>query len=293
VTFKEAGWLLPGNTNAWVSHVFKAQENPDGTFTYWGATGDFNLGERGRNAIDVYRVTLPAPPLPADGPGVVGKAPGVTPRSGGPVCVPGSAFRSATVRARGRRLSFAFDATAPVTIDVFRQSRGRSIGTRLVKRFRGASGAIAWNGRDRRGRPLRSGTYMVRFTARTASGAADRRRFALVLRKGRFRRAPAFARTDSCALLRTFKLLRPVFGGRSRRALGVAFRLGEDAQVSVAVRRGMRTVRRFAARSYTAGTTHRVRVPARRLRRGLYAVRITVRTASGERVTRTLRSRLL
>ena len=69
VDVKEAGYFIPADTNAWVSHVFKAQENPDGTFTYWGATGDFNLGERGRNAVDVYRVTLPAPPLPADGPG--------------------------------------------------------------------------------------------------------------------------------------------------------------------------------------------------------------------------------
>ena len=44
-----------------MSHVFQYQRNRNGTYTYWGATGDFNLGERGRNAIDVYKVTLPAP----------------------------------------------------------------------------------------------------------------------------------------------------------------------------------------------------------------------------------------
>jgi hypothetical protein len=62
--FKEAGWFIPSNANEWVSAVFKSQKNADGTFTYWGATGDFNLGEAGRNTIDVYRVTLPAPPKP-------------------------------------------------------------------------------------------------------------------------------------------------------------------------------------------------------------------------------------
>jgi hypothetical protein len=64
VTFKEAGWLTPENANTWVSHVFDWQRNPNGTYTYWGATGDFNLGLAGRSAIDVYKVTLPAPPLP-------------------------------------------------------------------------------------------------------------------------------------------------------------------------------------------------------------------------------------
>ena len=64
VEFKEAGWFLPANANTWVSHVFKAQKNPDGTWTYWGATGDFNLGLAGRSAIDVWKATLPAPPKP-------------------------------------------------------------------------------------------------------------------------------------------------------------------------------------------------------------------------------------
>jgi hypothetical protein len=61
---REAGWFIPTNANTWVSAVFKMQENADGTFTYWGATGDFNLGTAGRNAVDVWKVTLPAPPRP-------------------------------------------------------------------------------------------------------------------------------------------------------------------------------------------------------------------------------------
>jgi hypothetical protein len=62
--FKETGWFIPANANEWVSAVFKVQPNPNGTFTYYGATGDFSLGEAGRNTIDIYQVTLPAPPMP-------------------------------------------------------------------------------------------------------------------------------------------------------------------------------------------------------------------------------------
>ncbi len=62
IDFKETGYFIPANANQWVSAVFKMQKNRDGTYTYWGATGDFNLGTVGRNAIDVWKVRLPAPP---------------------------------------------------------------------------------------------------------------------------------------------------------------------------------------------------------------------------------------
>ena len=65
IRFKEAGYFIPANANTWVSHVFKVKRRPNGDFTYWGITGDFNLGEDGRDAIDVYKVTLPPPPRPA------------------------------------------------------------------------------------------------------------------------------------------------------------------------------------------------------------------------------------
>ena len=64
VDFKSAGYLIPANANEWVSHIFKTRLNKDGSYTYFGAAGDFNLGERGRNAIDIYKVRLPAPPKP-------------------------------------------------------------------------------------------------------------------------------------------------------------------------------------------------------------------------------------
>ncbi len=67
VEFTSAGWFIPENANTWTSAIFKTRANADGTFTYWGATGDFFIGANGRSAIDVYEVTLPAPPLPAGG----------------------------------------------------------------------------------------------------------------------------------------------------------------------------------------------------------------------------------
>ena len=64
IEFSEAGYFIPENANTWVSAVFDYERNKDGSFTYWGATGDTQLGI-GRAAVDVYKVTLPAPPTPA------------------------------------------------------------------------------------------------------------------------------------------------------------------------------------------------------------------------------------
>ncbi len=68
VDFKQAGWFTPENANQWSSAIFKTETNPDGSETYYGASGDFALGEAGRNSIDVYKVTLPPAPQAA-GPG--------------------------------------------------------------------------------------------------------------------------------------------------------------------------------------------------------------------------------
>ncbi|HWH06159.1 MAG TPA: hypothetical protein VNT23_06960 [Gaiellaceae bacterium] len=65
VEARNVAWFIPENANTWTSHVFKLRENADGTFTYWGATGDFLIDGTGRSAIDVWEVTLPAPPKPA------------------------------------------------------------------------------------------------------------------------------------------------------------------------------------------------------------------------------------
>ncbi len=86
--FKEAGYFIPENANEWVSQIFKVQRNDDGTFTYFGATGDGIVGAgAGRSAIDVYKVTLPAPPTPARVAGIPGTGDGFRPSpvsEGGP-----------------------------------------------------------------------------------------------------------------------------------------------------------------------------------------------------------------
>ena len=69
VDFQKAGHFIPENANQWVSAIFKVERNPNGSYTYYGATGDFNLAAAGRNAIDVYKVTLGAPPRPLGGGG--------------------------------------------------------------------------------------------------------------------------------------------------------------------------------------------------------------------------------
>jgi hypothetical protein len=305
VSIKEAGHFIPVNANEWVSHIFKAQENPDGSFTYFGATGDFNLGEDGRNAIDVYQVTLPAPPKPADGPGLVGRKrvpdpqrPGqmidVTTQSGAPQCVPNSAFRAATVQTRGRRTGFAFQATGPVTVDVFRQSAGRRVtGERLVRRFANLRNGRQFDGRDRRGRRLSDGYYVVRFGARGENGVVEYRRVPLLRRNGRFTKVPAYSGQDSCGLVRSFKLERPVFGGRGNRALNIAFRLGDEGRATVTVARTTgKVVKTFPERSYRGGQVHRLRLTAKakRFPRGRYIITLTVRGPGGETITQRLRA---
>jgi hypothetical protein len=65
IDFKEAAYFRPENADEWVSAVYRVDRNPDGSFTYWGTAGDFNFGNAGRNSVDLYKVTLPAPPAPA------------------------------------------------------------------------------------------------------------------------------------------------------------------------------------------------------------------------------------
>jgi hypothetical protein len=201
-------------------------------------------------------------------------------------------IRSATVRRQGRRLGFAFRSSAPVTIDLFGISRGgRVTGERLVRRFPNVEGTVRWNGRDSNGRRLPDGHYVVRFAARTPAGPVYERRIPLVRRNGRFRRLRSYERQDGCGLLRRFKLLRPVFGGRTSRPLTIAVRFGADARASLVVRRrGGRVVKRFREQRYRGGLVHRKRINvrlARRLRRGQYTVTIRVRDGS-----RTIRATL-
>jgi hypothetical protein len=181
-----------------------------------------------------------------------------------------------------------------VTIDLFRQSKGRQVtGEQLVRRFRDVEGRVRFNGRDRRGKRLRDGYYVARFSVRTAAGATEFRRIALLRRGGGFRRLPAYAAQDACGLVRSFKLERPVFGGPTNRALNIGFRFGDEARATVTVARaGGQVVKAFPERSFRGGQTHRLRLTAKRSRfpRGRYVVTLTARNGAGETTTRRLRA---
>jgi len=239
---------------------------------------------------------------PGPGPGGTSD-PGPGSRPGGPsgtpdagACVSTAGFRSTSGAPRGGRAALKGGRRVgrAVTVDIFQQSRGsRIVGERLVARFTGRKGSFAWNGRGNRGRKrLTDGYYFVRYRMGLEGGRKDVRRETLRRSKGRFSRRASFYRRESCGLLRSYKLERPVFGGRGRRALGVAFKLAAPSRVAVEVLRGSRVVRRYPTVTRPGGVTQRLRF-AGRGPRGDYRFRLTARRPDGTAVRAILTARRL
>ena len=279
IDFNRAGYFIPANANQWVSHVFKVQQNKDGSFTYWGATGDFALGDAGRNAIDIYKVTLPAPPKPRTASGdppagtptfPVSDNRGVEEGADPPACASASGFDAVRARPRGKRVRFSFSRRSAngVKVEVMQKSRGRRIVGKRIAVFKNKKKAFTWSGKR-----AKDGYLQVRFTTKAPNGKNDVRHVGLRRVKGKFRQIGAFDRRESCALVNYFRVRSPVFGGKARRPLAVAFRLSQQASVSFVVRRGDRVVKRIKAKSYNAGgrRTMTVRL-GRKAKRGLYSV---------------------
>src|SRR3954454_3012452 len=248
-----------------------------------GDPGTLVVATYGRGAY-TYRFPVSAAPLP-----------GITPKPTPTACAASGGFTRANVRVlrRGVRFDVARRASAKASVDVFQVSSGRRVlAQRLVKRFRNVTGSFSWSGRTgSRGR-LRDGYYFARFSEAFGGGRVDVRRVTLQRVHGRFHLRPSFYRRASCGLLTSYKLERPVFGGRSTRALNAAYRLSSAGRVTVTVRRSGRLVRRFKTTSARAHHTYRLRLSARRLKRGTYTVRL--QAVSGSRkVTATLTSRRL
>jgi hypothetical protein len=312
VDFKLAGYFVPENANEWTSHVFKVQQNQDGSFTYWGAAGDFALGDAGRNAIEVWKVTLPAPPKPRftggqvppgnTGPPTaegepegtptfpISDARGVEKGAEPPACASASGFDfiRAKPRSNRKRVRFSFGASNRVDATIFRQATGRRIARRRVKTFRNRNRAFTWAPRR-----ARNGYYDVRLRTEAPNGRTDTQHVSLRRKRGRFFLLPYFDRRSTCALLKYSSLGRSVFGGRRRVPLRIRFNLAQDATVAIEVRhRSGKVVRRFKAKSYERGkTTKRVRL-GRRAKRGAY--RVTFKADRPGRAAQvTLRSRKL
>ena len=199
-----------------------------------------------------------------------------------------------TPAGRGARFAFARKVSAKATVSVFQQSAGRTItGERLVARFANRATSFTWNGRaTRRGRRVADGFYLVRYAIGRGAGA-DVRRVVLERRRGRFIKRADFHRRATCDALPSFKLERPVFGGRTNRALNVSFRLADPARATVTVLRGAKVVKRFGPTQRRAGVTQRVRLGAKGLPRGNYRVRISLTVAGGKALTLTLTTRRL
>ena len=190
-------------------------------------------------------------------------------------CTGDAGFRSVSAKPRGTgvRFSFTRTRTGAVKIEVFQVSQGRRIiKERRVARFRRPA---TWKGR------VPDGYYFARFTMT----GRDVRRVVLRRHDGRFTRVARHYRRGDCELLRSFKLQRPVFGGRQRTPLRAAYRLTRASQVRVELLRGRRVVARRTA-SAQGGRTYRVAFKPKR--RGVYRVRITAGT-----VTSTLTARRL
>ena len=265
IDFERAGYFIPENANEWTSHIFKVERNPDGSFTYWGAAGDFALGDAGRNAIDIYKATLPPPPKPRGA-----SLPG-TPRfpDSTQACATASGFANITSKPRKRRnrVRFRFSAADSVNATVFRRSKGRRIVRRKVKTFRNRDSTFTWAPRR-----VRNGFYDVRFVTRAPNGNKDVRHMSVRRRNGRFYNLPAFDRRSTCSLVRYYSLGRSVFGGRKRKGLRVRFNLDEASDVSITVKRRGKVVRRLKEKSYSSGkNVRRIRL-GRKAKRGPYRV---------------------
>jgi hypothetical protein len=188
-------------------------------------------------------------------------------------CTGDAGFRSVSATPKGRRvrLGFARARAGAVKIEVFQVSQGRRIiKERRVARFRKAA---TWRGRGP------AGYYFVRFTM----AGRDVRRIVLRKQDGRFRKVARHYRRGDCELLRSYKLQRPVFGGRQRTPLRVAFRLTREASVTITVTRGKRAV---ARRTVNAAGNRTYRLALRPRARGVYRVRLAV---GGVRETLTAR----
>ena len=230
--FKQTGWFIPAQADEWVSHVFKVQRNANDTFTYWGVAGDFNLGSAGRNAIDIWKVTMPAPPAPTS------LQPGVGRGFDSRLCVPAraKAGKSRIGPARIRRSGKVFKARYRS-----RGRRGRVIRYCLRNRAKGRF----YVGSTRKG--------TIEFVASTA-----RRHSTSKYRPGK--------RVKRSRIRGTRRIARGVFLGRGKRSRAVyGVRRGKVTFVASVSRNQWRKPRRLVKRLRVLKLTPKAK---RRPRRG-------------------------
>lgn len=98
---------------------------------------------------------------------------------------------------------------------------------------------------------------------------------------------PPVATTTKRRLIQSFRLNRPVFGGRKRNRLLIRYRLREAGRVTVSLYRGNKRVRRLSRGNRVANRTYSVRLRPRKLKRGAtYTIRLSVLSADGKATQR-------
>src|SRR4051812_1995637 len=218
----------------------------DVSFDMGGGCGKFDYGYgRGSNAVSVPGVTAAAAAN-------VGRCPARA-----------SAYRG-TPRARhaGRGVRFTVRPKSRFRVDIVKAAGTRSVlkKPRLVRRFSARRASFTWNGR---GRGVTDGTYVARVVS-TVGKKTDARRITLRRSHGRFSVRPAYERTTSCGLVRSFRATRPAF----KRPLSVSYRLAAKSTVTIAVLRGKKVVRRYKAATRSANRTYRRTISAKGLPHG-------------------------
>jgi hypothetical protein len=202
-------------------------------------------------------------------------------------CGPPAGLRNVAVVPRGRGVRIAFQRTRRnlgTRADAYQESIGRRIGAeRRVASFAHRRRSFTWGGQaNRQGARVRDGYVLVQLRTRTSQGAGVRS-FTLLRRGARYRKRPAYTKRSACVLLRSFRIARPVFGGTTRKRLGVVLRIRKAGRVRVTLRRNGHVVRRLANRRLRPGGRIVLHVRPRKLRVAAYRVRVDVRSAGKRR----------
>jgi M6 family metalloprotease-like protein len=293
VTFKMGALAAPFGA-AKPPETDKDPDAPDPSDPAPKGCGGFDYGFTGDRGA-------PPEPITGNGSTTIAKPPGGggDDKTGPVACKATAAFKGVSLKRRGRgkvRIAFTRRTELPVTVDVFRVSKGRSvIKERRVARFRNRTRSFTWNGKANVGgkrQKVGDGFYFVRYTMSQGSHRIGARRLVLRRRNGKFTRRPDFFRRDTCDLLVKFKLSRPVFGGRKKVALGAAYKLTSDARVTVTISQGGKVVKRYKAAKRAGGRTYRVKLAAGKRPRGDYKVRLKA-TSGAEKVNTVLTARKL
>jgi hypothetical protein len=245
--------------------------------------------ERG---LDVLKYTgphyVPGESETGKTPGTSGAGP--TPQGSAPVCKASAGFLKASASGKGHGIRFTVSRRTkrPFEVAVVQQARGsKLVRNHSTALFKNRTRSFTWSGK---GAP--EGWYVVRFRMALKGGGSDVRRISMRRSAGRFGKRPPSHLKDSCGALRSFKLQRPVFGGKKARALKISYLLprGVDRVSVVATARG-RVLRRFKGTGADAGRFYTVQLPASGIARGTdVKVRITV-VRAGSRQSAVLVSR--